>query len=105
MTSALSVYQPRAPTQGVLYQVVRDHFETFRAQAAGHVHALVIDGVVASDGAGMRFHPAPPLTTADVADVLATVEPRVRRRLDRRGVGDRDESGGAADAWADVRRC
>ena len=23
------------PSQGVVYQVVRDHFETFRAQAAG----------------------------------------------------------------------
>jgi len=29
------VYQPRTLSQGVLYQVVRDHFETFRAQAAG----------------------------------------------------------------------
>ena len=29
-----SVYQPRTPAQGVLYQVVRDHFETFRAQTA-----------------------------------------------------------------------
>ena len=29
------MYQPRSPTQGVLYRVVRDHFETFRAQAAG----------------------------------------------------------------------
>ena len=27
-------YQPRIPVQDVLYQVVRDHFETFRAQAA-----------------------------------------------------------------------
>ena len=32
--SPSTVYQPRAPSQGVLYQVVRDHFETFRAQAA-----------------------------------------------------------------------
>jgi len=28
-------YEPRMPSQGVVYQVVRDHFETFRAQAAG----------------------------------------------------------------------
>ena len=27
-------YQPRAPAQNVLYQIVRDHLETFRAQAA-----------------------------------------------------------------------
>ena len=33
--SPSTVYQPRTPSQGVLYQVVRDHFETFRAQAAG----------------------------------------------------------------------
>jgi len=29
-----SAYRPKAPAQGVLYQVVRDHFETFRAEAA-----------------------------------------------------------------------
>ncbi len=65
-----------------------------------HVHALVIDGVFAKDGAGVRFHPTPPLNAADVADVLATVEPRVRRLLERRGLGDSDEGGGAPDAWA-----
>ena len=27
-------YAPRQPASSVLYQVVRDHFETFRAQAA-----------------------------------------------------------------------
>src|SRR5881628_2469984 len=27
-------YTPKSPAQGVLYQVVRDHFETFRAEAA-----------------------------------------------------------------------
>jgi hypothetical protein len=25
-------YEPRSPAQGVLYQVVRDHYDTFRAQ-------------------------------------------------------------------------
>ena len=34
MASPSTSYQPRQPAQGVLYQVVRDHFETFRAQAA-----------------------------------------------------------------------
>ena len=29
-----SRYEPRAPAQRVLYQIVRDHFETFRAEAA-----------------------------------------------------------------------
>jgi len=28
-------YEPRTSSQGVVYQVVRDHFETFLAQAAG----------------------------------------------------------------------
>lgn len=27
-------YTPKSPAQGVMYQVVRDHFETFRAEAA-----------------------------------------------------------------------
>jgi len=35
VASPSTVYEPRTPSQGVLYQVVRDHFETFRAQAAG----------------------------------------------------------------------
>ena len=29
-----TTYEPRRPAQGALYQIVRDHFETFRAQAA-----------------------------------------------------------------------
>ena len=29
-----TTYEPRCPAQTVLYQIVRDHFETFRAQAA-----------------------------------------------------------------------
>ena len=32
---ALPVYQPRSPADSILYQVVRDHFETFRAHAGG----------------------------------------------------------------------
>ena len=34
VASASSTYQPRRPEQGALHQLVRDHFETFRAQAA-----------------------------------------------------------------------
>ena len=29
-----ATYAQRMPSQGVVYQVVRDHFETFRAQAS-----------------------------------------------------------------------
>ena len=66
-----------------------------------HVHALVMDGVFARDEAGaLAFHPARRLTDLDVAEVLATAEPRIRRALDRRGLGDGDDASGA-DAWAD----
>ena len=34
MASPSTTYEPRQPGSGVLFQVVRDHFETFRAQAA-----------------------------------------------------------------------
>jgi len=44
-----------------------------------------MDGVFARHGADVRFCPAPLLTAADVADVLATIVPRVRRLLERRG--------------------
>ena len=67
-----------------------------------HVHALVLDGVFAQDRAGaLTFHPAPRLTALDVAEVLATVEPRITRLLDRRGLGDHDDGAGDTDAWAD----
>jgi hypothetical protein len=43
-----------------------------------HIHCLVLDGVFAKDPAGaLAFHPVPHLTTLDVAEVLATVEPRI----------------------------
>jgi hypothetical protein len=67
-----------------------------------HVHALVLDGVFARERTGaLAFHPVPRLTALDVAEVLATVEPRIRRLLERRGLGDRDDEGGASNAWAE----
>jgi hypothetical protein len=67
-----------------------------------HIHALVLDGVFAKDESGaLAFHPAPGLNALDVAEVLATVEPRIARLLNRRGIGDRDDSAGEADAWTD----
>ena len=67
-----------------------------------HVHALVLDGVFARNRAGvLAFHPVPRLTALDVAEVLATVEPRIARLLDRRGLGERDDSAGETDACAD----
>ena len=67
-----------------------------------HVHALVLDGVFAKDDGGtLVCHPAARLTALDVAEVLATVEPRIRRLLDRRGLGD-DDGGTPEDPWADA---
>ena len=67
-----------------------------------HIHALVLDGVFARNRAGaLNFHPASRLTTLDVAEVLATVEPRIKRLLGRRGLGDGDDEGSASDAWAE----
>jgi hypothetical protein len=67
-----------------------------------HVHALVLDGVFARNRAGtLNFHPTRRLTALDVAEVLATVQPRIKRLLDRRGLGDGDDDGSASDAWAD----
>jgi hypothetical protein len=67
-----------------------------------HIHALVLDGVFAKDPAGaLNFQPAARLTALDVAEVLATVEPRIKRLLDRRGLGEGDDNGSASDAWAE----
>jgi hypothetical protein len=49
-----------------------------------HLHALVLDGVFASDGVRPRFHPLRALTTADVAEALATIVPRVTDWLARK---------------------
>jgi len=67
-----------------------------------HVHALVLDGVFTRDRAGaLTSHPTRRLTALDVEEVLATVEPRITRLLDRRGLGEGDDNGSASDAWAD----
>ena len=67
-----------------------------------HIHALVLDGVFARDRAGVLvFHPTPSLSALDVAEVLATVEPRIVRLLNRRGIGDRDDSAGETDTWTE----
>ena len=65
-----------------------------------HIHALVLDGVFARDAAGgLRFHATPDLTTLDVAEVLATVEPLMARQLQHRGRGEGEAD--ASDAWVD----
>jgi len=66
-----------------------------------HVHALVMDGVFARADEGVAFWPAPPLTDLDVAEVLATVVPRVGRLLARHGLGDGDDGVSAPDGRAE----
>jgi Putative transposase/Transposase zinc-binding domain len=67
-----------------------------------HVHALVLDGVFARNLAGaLTFHPTRRLTALDVEEVLATVEPHIKRLLDRRGLGEGDDDGSVADAWVE----
>jgi hypothetical protein len=65
-----------------------------------HFHALILDGVFApGDGGALGFHPLSDLTTLDVEEVLATIEPLVARRLHRRGLaGDASD---ATNGWAD----
>ena len=46
----------------------------------------------------LHFHPAAPLTSLDVDEVLATVEAHVRRVLARRGRTD-GEGGDVGDGW------
>ncbi len=64
-----------------------------------HFHALVFDGVFADDPGNLWFQPVGRLTTLDVEEVLAAVEPLVGRRL---GVaGEPDDDGKASDPWID----
>ncbi|MEQ1896687.1 MAG: transposase [Vicinamibacterales bacterium] len=66
-----------------------------------HVHALVLDGVFARAADGcLAFHSAPCLTDADVADVLAAIQPGVTRLLARRGLAEDDRDW--PDAFAEA---
>lgn len=64
------------------------------------MHALVLDGVFARTAA-LHFHPTCRLAALDVEEVLATVEPRIARLLERRGRGAHDGEGSASDVWAE----
>lgn len=66
-----------------------------------HIHALVLDGVFArGDDGRLRFHAAPELDAADVADVLAAIAPGVHRLLRHHGADPDDAS--ASDAFAEA---
>ncbi|MGE0445040.1 MAG: transposase [Vicinamibacterales bacterium] len=65
-----------------------------------HIHALVLDGVFARAADGrLAFHAAPGVTAADVADVLAAIQPGVARVLARLGLG---QDGDQADSFAEA---
>ncbi len=52
-----------------------------------HIHALVLDGVFAPDGAGgVRFCPVEPMGADDVASLLTTIEGRIEKLLASRCV-------------------
>ena len=68
-----------------------------------HFHILALDGVFVPDGDDLRFRRLESLDTLDVADVLATIIPGVRRLLSRRGLGDEGvDTDGTRDLWADA---
>jgi len=58
-----------------------------------HFHTLVLDGVFTDTPQGLGFHPAPPPSDADVAQVLARVQRAVQRLLVRRGLHPAPDDG------------
>jgi hypothetical protein len=53
-----------------------------------HFHSLVLDGLYApGPGGALRFHPLPPPATSEVERVARETARRLRRLLERRGVG------------------
>jgi len=68
-----------------------------------HFHILALDGVFVPDGEALRFRRLSALDALDVADVLASIVPRVRRVLARCGMGDEmGDAGGTLGLWADA---
>ena len=68
-----------------------------------HFHILALAGVFVPDGDTLRFRRLASLDALDVADVLATIVPGVRRLLSWRGPGDETgDENGALDLWADT---
>jgi hypothetical protein len=66
-----------------------------------HMHALVLDGVFAPDGDGLRFYRTPDAEDGELSRLLSTIARRVSRLLARRGIADGTEGFDAPDPWAD----
>ena len=68
-----------------------------------HFHTLVLDGVFIERPQGrLEFHAATPPSDDDVAQVLATIRHRVRRRLARRGLESGAAEPGPPDGLSEV---
>ena len=68
-----------------------------------HIHALVLDGVFASDGSGgvsFRSHERQD-DDVDVGPLLVTIQRRIEALLHRRGVSDGREGFDAPDRWTE----
>jgi len=65
-----------------------------------HVHALVLDGVYVEDGeGGPRFVAAAPPADEEMDRLIETIDRRLQRLLERRGVADDGGEGQGADPW------
>jgi hypothetical protein len=68
-----------------------------------HFHTLVLDGVFTERTPGrLEFHAATPPSDDEVAQVLATIRHRVRRRLARRGLESGAAEPGPPDGLSEV---
>ena len=46
-----------------------------------HIHAALSDGCSSFEGGALRYHPAPPPSAVDLADLLLVLRKRIFRRL------------------------
>ena len=86
MASSSESYRPRNPADSVLFQVVRDHFETFRAQAASLRDADAIDdglteiGLHGADVARLEYVETPQHVHRRLLDEVLRIERSARSR-------------------------
>jgi hypothetical protein len=67
-----------------------------------HIHALVLDGVYAPDGAGqLRFWRDRTRQAPDLPRLLHRIARRIERLLARRGLASAPEAGEAVAVWTD----
>jgi hypothetical protein len=105
--AVLGWYRRRARTRGVLNGrggavVIVQRFGS-ALNLNVHLHALVLDGVLAKDGDGVvRFHAAPTEAPSDLMARLVTIARRIQRLLARRGISDDSDGVELLDPFADA---